>query len=168
MRPKLPTWKIIVYALLIIAAIFINFYFITHAKGEEEVECWIMCQPDSWVYARQSPSKKGTELGRLELGDKVYTDGKVKNGYLHVIDLWFEMQEGWVKKGYVVYDKPYRPVIAETTVRSNGRVAARTTINGKRRRWLKDGQQIKVYMISEEWSVTNQGFVKTKFLNLDN
>ena len=166
MRPRLPTWKAIVIGLLIVAALFINFYFMTHARGEDDIECWILCQPDSYVNIRLNPKKKSIEVGRLECGDPIFTDGKTKNGFLHVYGFTFEVGEGWVHKGYVVYDEPFKPVQYDTTVNSNGRVAARRTINGQRRCWLKDGQAIKVYMASEEWSVTNKGFVKTKFLNL--
>ena len=130
----------------------------------EEIECWIMCQPDSWVYARMGPKKKSTELGRLECGDLIYTDGKTKNGYLHVYGLPFEAGEGWVHKGYIVYDQPYKPVIFETVILSNGRVNARRTIGGQRRCWLKNGQKIKVYMMSLEWAVTNKGFVQSAFI----
>ena len=163
--PNIPKWKLILLVLLILAAVFINFWFLSHAKAEYK-PCWILCQPDSWVYARTSPKKKSMELGRLECGDMVYTDGETKNGFVHVYDLTFEMSEGWVSKGYVVYDEPYKPRFPDTQIKSNGRVSARKTINGKRRCWVKDGQSIKVYMASNEWSVTNKGFIKTKLIEL--
>ena len=133
--------------------------------AEEEIDCWILCQPDSWVNARRSPNKRSEEIGRLECGDHIYTDGKTKNGFLHVF-VSFEYGEGWIHKGYVVYDEPYLPLFQDTQIISNGRVKARKTIKGQRRCWLKDGQKIKVYMVSEEWSVTNKGFVQTKFIDL--
>ena len=162
--PNEPKWKIALIALLIIAAIFINYWFMTHAHADQP--CWILCQPDSWVYARTSPKKKSMELGRLECGEMVYTDGITKNGFVHVYDLNFESSEGWVSKGYVVYDEPYSPRFPETQIKSNGRVSARRTINGKRRCWVKDGQSVRVYMASKEWCVTNKGFIKTKFIEL--
>ena len=144
LKPNMPTWKIVIIFILIALAIFVNYWFMTHAKAEEQ-ECWILCQPDSWVNVRMNPSKKSTELGRLEVGDKVYTDGKTKNGFLHIYGLWFEMDEGWVKSGYVVYDEPFIPVFQECQMKSNGRVMARKTINGKRRCWIKKNETIKVY-----------------------
>lgn len=170
MRPKLLTYKEIIIFLLIILALLFNAYFLVKGTAEEinETECWILCQPDSFVNARMNPKKKSMELGRLECGDKIYTDGKVKNGFLHCYGFTFEAGEGWVHKGYVVYDEPYYPIIQNTKITSNGRVAARKTINGKRRCWLKDGQEIKVYMTSDEWSVTNKGFVKTEFIEKGN
>ena len=131
----------------------------------EEQQCWILCKPNSWVYARRNATKKSREIGRLECGDVVYTDGTVKNGFLYIYNLNFELSEGWVYKGYVVYDEPYSPAATNAQVSSNGRVQARKTINGKRNCWVKDGQSIKVYMMSNEWSVTNKGFIKTEFID---
>ena len=163
LKQNTPLWKIIAIILLIIAILATNYWFMTHSRAEE---CWILCQPDSYVNARMNPQKKSMEIGRFECGDKAYTDGKVKNGYLHLIDLNFEMCEGWIAKGYVVYSEPVVPAFINTRINSKGRVVARRTINGKRRCWLKDGQSIKVYMISEEWSVTNKGFVKSKYIDI--
>lgn len=159
-------WKIIAIVLLVIAALVINIYCLTHAKADDDIECWVLCQPDSFVNVRMNPKKKSIEIGRLECGDMIYTDGKTKNGFLHVYRLNFELGEGWIHSGYIVYSEPHRPYSADVTINSNGRVAARRTINGKRRCWLKDGQDIKVFMVSDEWSVTNKGFVKTEYINL--
>lgn len=164
MRPK-STIRVIAIITLIAMVLCAIFAF-TSAKGEEE--CWILCQPDSWVYARSSPTKKANPIGRFECGDMAYTDGKTKHGFLHIINCTFEECEGWINVGYIVFSKPYKPMLTETTVSSNGRVAARKTIKGSRRCWLKDGQAIRIYMVSDEWSVTNKGFVKTKFLNVNN
>ena len=164
MLPRWSLWKIILFSLLIIAVVLLSAYFMTRARSEESV--WVLCQPDSWVNVRATPSKHSNEIGRMECGDSAYTDGKTKNGYLHLVNLSFEEDEGWIKKGYIVYDEPYRPVIYDTTVDSKGRVAARKTIKGNRRCWLNDGQNIKVYMASSEWCVTNKGFVKTQFIDL--
>jgi hypothetical protein len=164
LQQRPPWWKILIVGLLIVVTLVVNIYFLTCSKAEE-IECWILCQPDSYVNARLNPKKKSIEIGRLECGDKIYTDGKIKNGFLHCY-VGFEYGEGWVHKGYVVYDKPERPVFPDTTITSKGRVAARRTINGDRRCWLKDGQKIKVYMTSSEWSVTNKGFVKTEYIDI--
>jgi hypothetical protein len=144
-----------------------NIYFLTRAYGEEVgIECWVLCQPDSYVNVRAKPKKTSEEVGYFECGAKILTDGKVKNGYLHIFGFMFEVSEGWIHKGYIVYDEPYFPIFENTTIESNGRVAARRTVNGEKRCWLKNGQAIKVYMVSDEWSVTNKGFVKTKFIDL--
>lgn len=148
----------------VVSVLFVLFILFSFALAEDQ-EAWILCQPDSWVYARMNPTKKSMELGRLECGDKVYTDGETKNGFVHLIDLRFEMSEGWVHKGYIVYDEPHIPYLVNTQIKSNGRVKARKTINGAKRCWLKDGQSIKVYMMSSEWAVTNKGFVQSQFID---
>ena len=153
-------------ALLVVIAIVINAFFLINVANSEEreyTECWVLCQPDSFVNARLNPQKKSIEIARLDCGDNMYTDGKSKGGYLHCYGLG-EWGEGWVHKGYIVYSKPYIPDQQNQTIKSNGRVAARRTIGGDRRCWLKHGQEIKVYMVSDEWSVTNKGFVQTKFI----
>ena len=165
MRPEKSKTKSILLALLIIAVLVVNALVIINAKSEEReyTECWVLCQPESFVNARLYPKKKSIEIARLDCGDIFYTDGKTMDGYVHCFGVG-EWGEGWVHKGYVVYSKPYVPSNQNQTVKSNGRVAARRTIGGDRRCWLKDGQEIKVYMVSEEWSVTNKGFVQTKFV----
>lgn len=127
-------------------------------------ECWILCQPDSYVNVRETSSRNGNIIGRYSCGDKLYTDGKTKHGFVHCINLSLESTEGWVHSGYIVYDEPYTPESQDATITSKGRVACRRTINGDRRCWAKNGTEIKVYMMSYEWSVTNKGFIKTEYI----
>jgi len=158
--------KKILIIILIIITIAINIYCLT-AKGEEEIiEGWIMCQPDSCVNIRMKPKKSSIAFGELYLCEKIYTDKKVINGYLHCVNVPAEVTEGWVSKAYVVFDEPHKPrhqlrnIIVE-----QGRVAARRTISGKVRTWLYSGDMLYVYAISEEWCVTSAGFVKTEFID---
>jgi len=134
------------------------------AKGEV-VECWVLCQPDSSVNLREKPKKTSFAFSEAEMCDKFYTDGKVKNGYLHLVNVPAETTEGWISNSYIVYDEPYKPLFNERCIISTSRVAARRTIGGKVRIWLHDGDVIKVFAISNEWCVTNQGFVKTQFID---
>ena len=129
----------------------------------EEQEAWIMCQPDSYVNARWSPRKNGAILGRLELGEKVLTDGETKNGYLHCYGLTFESDEGWIHAGYIVYDEP-RITEEIWTVDAGGRTACRRYVDGPRRCWAKNHSEMTVFAVSEEWSLTSKGFVRTKFI----
>ena len=127
-------------------------------------ECWVLCQPDSYVNVRESASRKSSVIGMYTCGDKLYTDGETKNGFIHCVNLALELTEGWVHSGYIVYDEPYYPGFQDATISSKGRVACRRTINGDRRCWAKNGTEIKVYMMSYEWSVTNKGFIKTEYI----
>ncbi len=140
---------------------------ISEAYAEENMEglteAYILCA--DFVNIRPFPNNNNEELGRFETGDVIYLDGKKKNGYLHCVNLLLEAADGWVNKGYVVYDKPVK-VNQQAVIVSKGRLAARKCVNGKRTRWLKSGAFLLVYYWSDEWCVTNCGYVKTKFLDL--
>ena len=127
------------------------------------IRVWIVCQPDSFVNVRAFPNGKTEAVGRLDSGDMTYTDGQTKRGFLHVYAN-VEAGEGWVHKGYVVYDEPHRPAQTDYVIQSNGRVSCRRSAGGTRRCWAKNGDPVKVYYISDEWSITNKGFIKTEFL----
>ena len=145
-------WIILIAVMIVLGA----------AKAEKELEeVWIFCQPDSFVYVRMFPKKDAPDIGRLELGESTWTDCETRNGYLHIYG-HFEC-DGWVHVGFV----SRLPVTVTKTgaeVLSKGRVACRRYINGTRRKWLKNGFKLTVYAYSEEWSITSEGFIKTKFL----
>lgn len=124
---------------------------------------WIMC--DSYVNIRETPRKNGNELGRLDAGDRIRTDGRMKNGYLHIIDAGTEKGDGWVHAGYIVYDEPRR-ITERMQICGKARVACRKTIGGKRRAWAKPGSTVTVYWISDEWAVTSKGFIASRWLEV--
>lgn len=124
---------------------------------------YVLCA--DYVNVRPYPNKKGEILGRLETGDIVYLDGTKKNGYLHVSCTGLE-DDGWIYKGYIVYDMPEK-VGQYATIVSKGRLAARKNVGGRRTRWLKPLASVFVYYWSDEWAVTNCGYVQSKYLELD-
>lgn len=130
---------------------------------DDVTEAYVLCV--DYVNVRPFPNRKGDPLGRLESGDKVFLDGRKKNGFLHVIDTGME-DSGWVYAGYIVYDEPVR-VYQSATIVSKGRLRARKYVNGKRTRWLKPLASVKVYWWSDEWCCTNCGYIQTKYLELD-
>lgn len=132
---------------------------IDSARAEER-EGWILCKPDSYVVARWSASKTGEILGRLEMGDKIITDGQTKNGYLHCRGLTFESDEGWVYAGYIVWDEPAETTDKTWVINAGGRTACRRWVDGPRRAWAKNHSEVTVYAISNDWAVTNKGFIK--------
>ena len=139
---------------------------ICYIAGAEETTKYILCSPrtDNHVAIRRSPRKCAEETGRLDCGDQIITDGKIRNGYVHIIGMT-EYGEGWVHKGYVVDDKP---VIERcmATIAAKGRVKARRFIGGKKNCWLDVGDDVRVFARSEEWAVTNKGYVMTKYLEV--
>lgn len=132
---------------------------------EDDYEVYfVMCNPDSYVNVRDFPSKKHEASGYLCYGDRVYTDGKKKNGFFHLVGLNTESGEGWVHGLYLDIWEPMDDVSGKYYNRSNGRVALRNGVNGKRIGWLKSGQEVYVLGMSAEWAVTKKGYVKAEYL----
>lgn len=137
--------------------------FTGEAYAEDEGDRWVICQPDSFVFIRERPRKTAGESGRLELGDRVRTDGKKRDGYIHIIDASTESGDGWVAARYLVGDPP---VIETGKARnaSGGRAAIRRYPGGKRTGWLKKGAEVTVYAWTAEWCVTSRGFIRSDCL----
>lgn len=154
----------IILMLIILAATFA--FWSDIADADELIEAYVICARGDYVNIRPFPNRKGEPIGRFETGDTVLLDGKQKNGFLHCVDLSLEAQEGWINKGYVVYDKP-EPMNQNAVITCGGRLAARKCVNGKRTRWLKSGASVKVWYWSSDWCVTNCGYVMTKYLELE-
>lgn len=121
---------------------------------------FVICQPDSFVYLRMYP-KRGAELaGYAYLGEALETDGARRNGFLHIQGL---DADAWINTGFVTE----YPVIVETVkgrIDSKGRVACRRSIKGTRRKWLQNGAEVVIFARSDDWSITNQGFIQTQYL----
>jgi len=166
MLPKrIPLWKLFVILSVVFVITICAITLINNAHAEQE-EVWVLCNPDSFVNVRTKPSTRSMILGSAYCGDRIVIDGKTKNGYIHCIDLSLEMSEGWIHSGYIVYDKPDCSKILQCSIQSDGRVAARKTIDGKRNKWVKKNSTVTVYAVSAEWCVTNKGFIKTEYINL--
>ena len=145
--------------LMVISAIT---YAVADMLKPEYLDVWILCQPDSFVNIRAKPSTRSSAEGYLMCGDKVQFTGKTENGFLHCI-CSNELGEGWVYCGYVVLDEPIE-VNEKRLIEANGRVACRRTITGNRRCWVVNGSEVNVYWESDEWSVTDKGFIMTEFI----
>lgn len=146
----------------IVAILFVLLSIVSVSAADE---CWILCQPDSYVNVRPNANKKGSPVAYMECGYKVETDNKTKNNFVHLIGVG-EAGEGWINEGYVVYSEPIK-IDRKVYVESDGRVACFKQIGGKRRCWVKNGDSVTLHFISEEWSITNKGFVRTKYLGVN-
>ena len=154
--------------ILITVCIFglIVIWFIWFLQGiglAEDQEVWVLCQPQSYVSLRCGAGKTKGYIGGASCGSKMLTDGKIKNGFLHVYDLHAEDSSGWISIRYIVYDEPIE-LMEQMKIVSDGRVAARSWINGKIIKWLKNDDVITVYWASDEWSITNKGYIKSEFI----
>ena len=163
MRKKLIFIIIGSVIILFIAFFALDAYFTVFA---DECEYFILCKPGVEVNVRRTPKKGAEIIGHLELGDRVKSDGKEKNGFVHLTGLTFEFSEGWIYKGLLISERPY---ISEgkCQIVTDSRVAARHYINGKRKSWIKPGKEVKVYAVGKEWSITDKGYVQTRFLSLN-
>lgn len=157
--------QLILLVIAIMAIIYSLDWLGSNVRAEELTTGYVICQPDDFVNIRKSPGKKGEVVGMFGAGEEVSLDGKAKAGFLHIVNTGLETDDGWVHKGYIVYDKP-EYVNESATIVSKGRLAARKNVNGKRTRWLKPLASLKVYYWSEEWCVTNCGYVQSKYIEL--
>ena len=134
------------------------------ASGEEG-RVFILCNPKTPVNVRRT-AKKGAEItGRLDFGDWVETDGIEKNGFLHVYGIT-EDGEGWIFAGYVVADEPVKLEKAWASIGATGRVMTYRWVNGAKNGWVKVCDQVKVFGMSQEWAITDHGYIRTKYLEV--
>ena len=153
-------WKTELFLMIILSILaLLIFTVIREAHGED---AWILCQPDSYVNIRSHPGH-GEKVGFLDLGQQVTLDGTRQAGYAHIINASTESGEGWVSAAYIVTDKPAVGTV-RAWVDAPGRVACRRSIGGDRRKWLHGGDELVLYASSAEWSVTDQGFIRTEYV----
>lgn len=137
------------------------------ALAEETLtEAWVLCQPDSYINIRARANSRSEKAGYLLSGDRIWIDGKTADGFAHCDRMTNEAGEGWVYAGYIVFEEP-KEINRRCRIQANGRVAARRTIDGERRTWLINGSEITVYQTAGEWAVTDEGFIKTEYIDLE-
>ena len=146
---------------IILVVLLLAFFAANYGVAEEE-GYFILCRPESVVNLRNKPSKSAMVVGWLTFGDYVKTDGKTKNGFVHVIDIPAEDPEGWVYAGFLVWDKPRAETYKAQVY--GGRVVARSCVDGKRLCVLREGCTVTVYARCNRWAVTNKGFVMCDWL----
>ena len=129
----------------------------------EEKTVWVLCQPDSYVTIRSSPKKTARESGQAYPGDEFRTDGKKRGGYIHVFAP-NEDGEGWISKKYVTESEPTAYPDGITMTVNVKQVNCRMCVGGRRRGWLKRGSEVTVYLISDDWAVTNYGYIQSRYL----
>lgn len=119
----------------------------------------------SELNVRSRPSLGSTVFGRLFTGDSVQVTKKYHE-WLYLEGLPSEEGHGWVSSSYVVSDPVTQMDGEPAIIDANGRVAVRNSVDGKRIAWVYPGDVVHVYGISDSWTVTDRGYIKTEFLNL--
>jgi len=127
-------------------------------------EYYAICNPASHVNVREFPNRKSDVCCTLYCGDVVLHDGKMKNGFMHLVGLSNESGEGWVSPRYVDYWGIIEGAEGMYRVVGSGRVAIRSGIDGNVVGWLKPGKVVEVLAISDDWAVMKNGFVRAEYL----
>lgn len=156
----------IVLGIIILIWLVDLFMLTVHAEDSDYDTAYAICVMDDVVNIRATPKNRGEWIGYLNPGDEVHLDGRKQNGFVHCVDTNTESGEGWVFAGYLVSDRP-ELVDCKAVIISNGRLAARKYVNGKRTKWMKPNAELHVYYMSGEWCSTNCGYVQTMFLRLE-
>ena len=160
-------WRFLLYLLILILIIILMMLFIDACHAEDDTESvWVMCSYESFVCVREKPKKSSYAFGGATCGTQLQTDGKQKGDFLHVVNVPAEESEGWISLQYIVHSEPIR-IDQGATVVSNGRLAARKGINGKVQYWLEPMSQVTIFWWTDEWCLTNKGYIATEFLELD-
>lgn len=131
----------------------------------EDRQVFIFCNPKTSVNIRKTPKKGGEVSGRLDFGDQVMTDGKKKNGFLHIYGVT-ENGDGWIFAGYVIEDQPIRTERTWASIAASGRVMSYRWVSGMKNGWVQLCEDVKVYAWSDEWAVTSKGYIRTKYLEV--
>ena len=160
MKVKMST--LITVAALLMILIVAMIIVVARADAGNTTSAWVICKPGGLVHVRSKPG--GSVQGSVLPGREVHTDGKTRNGYLHILDMT-EDGEGWVHLGYVV-DEP--PIIEKCngTIAATGRVMSWRRIDSGKNGWLNICDQVRIYARTEEWAVTSRGYIKADWLEV--
>ena len=165
-RKERKAWALVIFeGMLVFAILGVMLFFMIETGMAETIteQVWVLCEPESYVTLRSGPGKSRASFGGAPCGAEFWTDGKTKNGYLHVMEIPAEETEGWIISRNIVYDRPHE-VNGVMEIRAEGRVACRKWIEGKIIGWAHDGDQLTVYWMSASWAVTNRGYIRSEFL----
>ena len=139
------------------------------ARAEEEttIDCWVLCKPGDYVNLRMWASKSAEIVGYLECGDRFQTDGKTKDGFIHVLDAGD--CDCWIYSGYVVTEEP-KPVFQVYVCVAKNRVACRRWVDGPQIQgtgWLRNGSTVDVFYVAGDWAITSRGYIRAEWLEVD-
>lgn len=154
--------------LILTAVLLIAMIALLEATTAQAEDLYVLCRPEAEVNIRERPKLKSRIVACYFFGSQVKTDGEEQNGFLHVIDINGEVSEGWIYKGLVIDGQP---VATGGTVQvfNAGRVACRKYAcqEAKIQRWLADGDSVRIFAVSEEWTVTEYGYIQTAYLTVN-
>lgn len=126
---------------------------------------YVICTPGKEVNVRARATIHSDRTGYLCFGDEVTVirSKDTRTGTWYLIDGVTEYGQGWVSGLYLTDDKPTADG-REMVVASNGRVALRDGVDGKRTGWAKPGEVLQLICSSSGWAKTNRGYIRTDYL----
>lgn len=156
--------RLIITLVFLVIAIVILTSMYEYAKADEY---YVLCRPSGEVNIRAKPKLKSEIVATVFFGDRLTADGE-QNGFVHVTGLAAETDSGWIYKGLLIND---RPIASEghAQVFKAEKVVCRkyASRDSKAVKRLEEGTNVKVYAISDEWCVTEFGYIMTEFLTLN-
>ena len=159
-----------IFALLLVTVLIALVIVACRAESETDSKIYVLCSPTSGVYLRTRPDKNAPSAGYAEAGFALKTDGKIRNGWYHLIDVPGEYSECWIYCGYISTTEPEWLKGCPAMVIGEGRVACRKWCQGKQYEghaaWVRPGDEVQVFYRTPEWCVTNRGFIRTEFLEV--
>lgn len=164
---------IVLLALIVVAGtIFMAAVSANMAYSEANlVRCWILCKPGTQVNVRRRPTTDSKSETQLDAGDEVLTDGETQNGWVRVYGVG-ENGGGWVYVGYLSTEEPVK-VGARYVCVAKKQAACRRWMNGPqienngRKQWLKNGENVDVFLVGDGWAVTSRGYIQSEWLEVD-
>ena len=157
MHPVSIVLRVILILVMIMAVIVIT------ARAEEVyAKGWILCK--DYVMIRTTPSRNAEPAGQLDPGDEVEIEGETADGFAHIVSPC----DGWVWAGNITFSR-VEEIRGTMVVVARKQVACRRWIDGPQidgRRWAKNGAEVMVYYMSEEWAVTNRGYIQSEWLEV--
>ena len=154
--------KRIVPLFLTLVIVFLLFIGVANAD-----RMYVLCRPDDYVHVRNLPSTKGELVGILDCGDWVETDMETKKdnkGRLWIHVYGFE-GDAWVCAMYL-QNTPIEIGKCYGCISALGKTALRRSPNGKCIKWLKNGTEVTILAMSDEWVLTTRGYIKRECLDV--
>lgn len=165
--------KLLIFLLILIAAAGIVYLAALNAGAaaaeDRLATVWIMCKPGTQVNIRRKPTTDSKSEAQLDAGEEILTDGTDEDGWIRVYGIG-ENGGGWVYSGFIATEKPV--VIGEQYVCvAKKQAACRRWVGGPqfdgRAGWLRNGENVDVFLIADGWAITSRGYVRAEWLEAD-
>lgn len=161
-----------ILVILLAAIVVIGLAYVTTVKGAAEgqlARVWILCKPGTQVNVRRQPTTDSKSETQLDAGEEILTDGTDRDGWIRVYGVG-ENGGGWVYAGFIATEQPVA-VGEQYVCVAPKRAACRRWIGGPqidgRAGWLKNGENVDVFLAADGWAVTSRGYIQTEWLEAD-